>query len=113
MSDFETSTIELLTNHEERIGSMEQKLENFRASLILAMKQSGIDLVKAMKFVESRVPSRDVPVAAEPVLTANQKLKPGPSGIIAPPPGGGGDGRDRGRTISFVYRADGGPGDGG
>jgi hypothetical protein len=72
---------------------MEQKLENFRASLILAMKQSGIDLVKAMKFVESRVPTLDVPVA-EPVLTLNlnQKLKPGPSGIIAPPPGTGGDG---------------------
>lgn len=92
MSDFETSTIALLTAHEDRIESVEQRFEKFQSTLILALKQSGIDLVKAMKFVESRVPTLDVPVAAEPVLTTNQKLKPGPSGIIAPPPGTGGDG---------------------
>jgi hypothetical protein len=91
MSDFESGTTALLTKHEDRIECLEQRLEQFQFALILALKQSGIDLVKAMTFVESRVPTIDVPVA-EPVLTTNQKLKPGPSGIIAPPPGGGGDG---------------------
>jgi hypothetical protein len=94
MSDFETSAIELLTNHEERIESLEEKFNRYQLALVLALKQSGIDLAKALTFVESRVPTIDVPVVAEPVLTLNlnQKLKPGPSGIIAPPPGGGGDG---------------------
>jgi hypothetical protein len=92
MSDFETSAIELLTNHEERIESLEEKFNRYQLALVLALKQSGIDLAKALTFVESRVPTIDVPVVAEPVPTANQKLKPGPSGIIAPPPGGGGDG---------------------
>lgn len=89
---FEEATLALLDAHEDRFEALEEKFLSLKLSLILALKQSGgIDLVKAMSFIDSRVPKLDVPVAAPVVLTTNQKLKPGPSGVIPPPPDGAGD----------------------
>jgi len=67
--EFESSAIALLSAHEERIEALETQHEKFYLSLILALKTSGIDLVKAMSFIESRRPTLDVSVAAAPVTT--------------------------------------------
>jgi hypothetical protein len=88
--EFESKVAEQLDRDDQRIVALEEKIDRLQAALVVALRQSGIDLMKSLKFVESRVPTIDVPVVAEPVLTANQRLKPSRSGIIAPPAGGDG-----------------------
>lgn len=95
-------------------ASIESELKHLREMVRVAFKQSGVDFEKDASFVSSRIPRHDVPVAAEPVPTVNQKLKPGVSGLIPVPNGNGGDGVNRGKSVNYAYRVDdGGAGDGG
>jgi hypothetical protein len=88
MTDFEQSALALLTRHEDRLDSLEEKLNRDRLALVYALKTAGIDLASALSFIDSRVPKLDVPAVAEPVPTTNQKLKP----FIVAPVGVVGDG---------------------
>jgi hypothetical protein len=107
MENFEEATIALLSTHEDRLETIESKFEKFQFALILALKQSGIDLMTALKFVDSKVGVLDVPAAVAPVPPA---LTPSPSNTISiptiiPPVTGAGDSVPLGHVPSIVPSA--------
>jgi hypothetical protein len=82
MENFEDAALALLTEHADRIDALELAHKNLYLSLILALKQSGVDLVKAMSFIESRRPTLDAPVVAELVPTLKSPSTNVPSGHV-------------------------------